>query len=583
MECKSLDSDCEYDYVIVGGGSAGSVLASRLSELPGAPRVCVLERGPPQPHSRWPVAMPAACILTRYHSAGAPIFVHNASEPEAGLDGRRIACPRGTTWGGCSTVNSLVFVRGHRSDFDRWATQLGCGARWNFDACLPFFKRLESYIDGLGAEDAVDRNAEEDYSKQVNHFRGRKGPIKVISSRVLNARYTHNPLHRAFIRAGIEAGHRYNPDFNGAEQEGVGWMDANVGDGERQSTAKCYLEPALERPNLEVRSEALVHRIRLEGKRVTEVIYEDSRGNRHVVRAVREVILCAGVYNTPQLLMLSGIGDPQQLQSVGIEPLHELPAVGLNLQDHLVLVLKWETKHPKWSLAVGDWTAPQFAPFVEKLRAEWEKDRCGWGASNHYESGLFFRTHSDLPLPNMEAFMSPALYTMRDGRLQLLPGITVFISNLRPKSVGRVGLSSRDAAAQPLIQNKYLSAPEDLRELVEAVRVVRCLMAQPALADWVGAELQPGPEALSDAELEHFVRANAISFYHPCGTCRMGDEAAASASVLDAELRVRGIRGLRIADASAMPCLTSGNILAPVLMLAERAAQFIAEEHRTQH
>lgn len=414
------------------------------------------------------------------------------------------------------------------------------------------------------------------------HFRGRDGPVKVTSSRVLNARYTRNPLHRAFIRAGIEAGHRYNADFNGGEQEGVGWMDANVADGERQSTALCYLEAALERPNLQVISEALVQRVLLDGKRATGVVYADAVGDRHVVRAAREVVLCAGAYNTPQLLMLSGIGDAQQLSGAGIEPLHELRAVGANLQGHLILILKWETKRPELSLAPGDWMSPEFAPFVEKLRAEWASSRGGWGASHHYESGFFFRTHSDQPAPNMEAFMSPALFAMRDGRLQLLPGITIFLSNLRPKSAGRLRLASRDASAQPLIQHEYLTTPEDVRELVEAVRVVRRLMAQPALADWVGPELQPGPEATSDAALERFVRTTATSVYHPCGTCRMGDEGAADVSVLDAELRVRGLRGLRVADASAMPCVTSGNILAPVLMLSERAAQFIAEDHIEQ-
>lgn len=583
-QCNSLPIVLEgdVDFVIVGAGSAGCVLAGRLSALPNSPTVCLIERGPPNVDERWQVAMPAA-ISNLYNpniNRHTDLWLPYLTTPESRLGDRRLNCRRGCGWGGSSAVNAMQYVRGQPQDFDRWATAEFCGKQWSFEHCLPFFKTLETYTPGFSSKVAIDPDAEEECRKTIHRFRGLEGPVGISSGRELNRKYSQCPIFPAFIRAGVQAGHKYNPNYNGADQEGVGWLDINVANGCRQSASRCYLLPALSRPNLRIISEALVSRVILEEKRATGVEFIDSDGRRHIVRANKEVILSAGTYNTPQILMLSGIGEALQLRKMGIEQLHDLPGVGGNLQEHLLLSIEHFARRPDLCFSPGDWKTPEWIP---QLVDQWENSKTGKGCSTMIESCLFFKTFPSLATSNIECVLSTNTSSFENtaGGFVLNAGISLHILNARPQSVGRVTLRSNDPGDSPIIEHNFLQYSIELEELIEAIKIVRKVLSQPALSEYIGEEKAPGMKCSSDAALEQYVRAVATSCGHPCGTCRMGDPNAAPMTeearqlVVDSELRVCGLRGLRVVDASIMPSIISGNLNAPTMMIAERAVAFI--------
>ena len=568
----------EFEFVIVGAGAAGCVLANRLSGLPQAPSVCLIERGPAHTDSRWNVAMAAAFSYNKAVENERDLWLRYLSEFEKQLNGRRIECPRGIGWGGSTAINGMVFVRGQPEDFDRWARDQFCGNIWSFQNCLQYFKRLDSYNPGFDLEDAIDPEADADCSSTISEFRGFEGPVKVTSGRYTNRQHSKCAYFPAFIRAGIEAGHKYNPNCNGPIQEGVGWLDAIISDGIRQSSSRCYLLPALKRNNLTIISNALVSRVILEDKRAVCVEYISSNGKLNFVRATKEVILSGGAYNSPQLLMLSGIGDPAELRKVGIEPLHELPGVGRNLQDHLRFSLQYETRNPEISFNPGNWQTE----WANRMRSEWETSKSGWGASNNLEVCLFLKTNPSNPTANIECCTVASSLGAEGARSSKYEvGISVDIVNERPQSIGRLTLRSNNPADDLIIEHNYFSVAQDVREMVDAIAIVRRVFTQPALSEYVGEELQLCPNQ-SDAALEQFVRASSTSCFHPCGTCRMGDPNAAPTPeaarqlVVDAELRVVGLHGLRVVDASVMPSITSGNTNAATWMIAEHAADNIS-------
>jgi choline dehydrogenase len=573
-----------FDYVIVGAGSAGCVLANRLSGLPQAPSVCLIERGPANTDSRWNVSIAAGYSFNIFCEHQRDLWLQYHSEPEKELNGRRIVCRRGIGWGGSSAINCMQFTRGQPHDFDRWAKDEYCSELWSYEKCLPYFKRLESYSAGIDLDDSIDPEADSKCLQTLSESRGFDGPMKITSGRLVNRKLSKCPYYPAFIRAGIQAGHRYNPNQNGHNQEGIGWFDANIGGGFRQSTSRCYLLPALSRKNLTVISDALVTRVIFNDKQATgvEFIYADCEtGEKQIVKANKEVLLCGGAYNSPQLLMLSGIGDPVALRNVGIQPLHELPGVGRNMRDHLQLcTVQHATRHPELSFSPGDWQSD----WVNRMLAKWEVTKDGWGATNNFEAINFFKSSDRQKTSNMQGVIAPSIFDPT-CKLRLSAGITFGLVNQRPLSVGRLKLRSKNPGDNPVIEHNYFSCPEEVREFVDALQIGRKLLSQPALAEYIGEELSPGPKVTSDAMLEQVVRTSATSCFHTCGTCRMGNPDAAPTPeaarqlVVDAELRVCGLKGLRVVDASVMPSITSGNIFAPVLMIAERAADFIASAH----
>ena len=356
-------------------------------------------------------------------------------------------------------------------------------------------------------------------------------------------------------------------------------MDANVSDGVRQSASRCYLLPALSRTNLTVVSNSIVSRIILQDKRAVGVEYIDSNNENHIVKATKEVLLCGGAYNSPQILMLSGFGDPATLQKLGIEPLHELLGVGRNLQDHLNLDLITGVRRPEHSFQPNNWRND----WTDRMRAQWEYEKAGWGSTNQNEACFFFKTNERQTTANMECVIAPMYLAVQpDESFHYNPGFTTKFIQERPTSRGRLTLRSQFPADDPIIENNFLSDSTEIREFVDSINIMSKLLLQPALAELIGEELSPGPQVTSDEALEKYVRAASSSCFHPCGTCRMGDPDAAPTPeaarqlVVDTELRVCGLSGLRVVDASVMPSITSGNIHAPTLMIAERAADFIA-------
>ena len=351
---------------------------------------------------------------------------------------------RGAGWGGTSAVSAMGFVRGQSQDFDRWAKEEFCGERWSFKQCLPYFRSLENYSPEIEEKDVIDYDNEIEYMKTLAQYRGFEGPIKVVSGRVLNRKYSKCPYFPAFIRAGIQAGHKYNPDCNGAKQEGVGWLDWNIADGVRQSTSRCYLLPALSRKNLTVISNALVSRVILEDKRAVGVQFTDSKGRESIVLARNEVILSAGALNSPQILMLSGIGDPAELRNVDIEPLHELPGVGRNLQDHIVLGLSYTTRHPEFSYPHFDWKTIN-CDWTNEMRSQWETSREGPGVSSSIGVTHFFKTTERVSTANMQYVVSNLrMETTSDGAIHWKPGMLPVLHSQQPLSCGRLTLRSNN-------------------------------------------------------------------------------------------------------------------------------------------
>ncbi|MFU8817521.1 MAG: choline dehydrogenase [Pseudomonadales bacterium] len=524
----------EADFVVVGAGSAGSVLGNRLSEASGLSTVLVEHGGSDAgPFIQMPAALSYPMNMRRYDWG-------YRTEPEPGLGNRRLAAPRGKVLGGSSSINGMVYVRGHPQDFQRWQA-LGAEG-WDYSSVLPYFKRLESAPHGDPS------------------WRGVDGPLHVTRGSL------RHPLDQAFLSAAVEAGFGLTDDYNGARQEGFGALEQTIWQGRRWSAANAYLRPALARPNLRL-VRGFATRVLLHGGRAVGV--ELLRGRRRVViRARREVVLAASAFNSPKLLMLSGIGPADELRGHGIRVSASLPGVGANLQDHLETYVQMTCRRPVSLNAHMNLLAKA------RIGAQWLLTRRGIGASNHFESGGFARSADNAGYPDVQLHFLPAAVRYDGSRPAVAHGFQAHVGPMRSKSRGRVRLRSADPTAAPVIAFNYMSHPHDWRDFRRCIRMVRNIFAQPAFADWRGAELAPGSQAQSDQELDAFVAAQAESAYHPCGTCRMGDPADGR-TVVDPHCRVIGVDGLRVVDSSVFPHITNGNINAPTLMLAERAADLI--------
>jgi choline dehydrogenase len=508
----------QYDYLVVGAGAAGSVVASRLSEDPGV-SVLVLEAGGPDTAPR--IHQPSS-----YRELpGSDLDWAYRTEPEPHMGGRRVPWPRGRVWGGSGSISAMVYVRGHPRDFDAWEAKGNPG--WSWRDVLPWFKKAENHERGPSAH------------------HGAGGPQNVADPRWVP------PLSLAFLEAAREAGLRVHDDFNGEEQEGASLFALNQRNGERHSAAAAYLRPSLHRKNLTVQSHAVVTRVLVREGRAVGVAYVQDGVSREA-RAGREVILCAGTIGSPQILMLSGIGPADHLRSLGVSVVRDLPGVGENLQDHPRVAVSYESRK-----ALGlDPTA------LEKAARDYARDRTGPLTSSGVGAGAFVRTSAELPAPDVEVIptANPAANTW-----------SLHVALMRPSSRGSLRLRSADPAAAPIIRANYLSGPGDLEALVRGLAVARRLADEAALAEYRGAEIAPGP---GPSDLRSFVRTNATTFFHPVGTCRMGRDPLA---VVDPELRVRGVAGLRVIDASVMPTLVGGAVHAATVMIAEKGADLVKQ------
>ena len=531
--------DREVDFVIVGAGSAGSTLAHRLSADP-ADRVLVLEAGGMDTgFESWKIHMPTAFAEPlrddtynwRYNS-----------EPEPHLGGRMIHCPRGRVIGGSSSINGMVYIRGHAFDYDRWS-QAGCKG-WSYREVLPYFRRAETFERG------------------ANDYHGGDGPLRVSAGEP-----RRNPLYRAFIDAACQAGYAETDDLNGRRQEGIGRMDRTTHAGRRWSAAVAYLKPALGRPNLALECRTLSERILFEGRRATGVQYR-RRGRGHRVRARREVILAAGAINSPQLLQLSGIGAADRLKTRGVAPRHELPGVGENLQDHVEVFVQQECGRPLSLL-------PALKPLGRlKVGARWFLDRGGLGATNHMDVGGFIRSRAGVEQPDIQFHFLPMAMTYDAGSVTAVHGYQAMVDLLRPLSRGHVAIRSPDPRRHPRILFNYLAREEDVRVLRDGVRLTREIFAQEAFRPFRVRELWPGEDKTCDEAIDRWIRESCESSYHPCGSCKMGP-AGDPEAVVDPALRVHGLEALRVVDASVMPNVVSGNLNAPTIMIAEKAADMI--------
>ncbi|SIS42403.1 choline dehydrogenase [Salimicrobium flavidum] len=529
-----------YDIVVIGAGSAGSILGDRLSE-DGTKSVLVLEAG--RSDYAWDllIQMPAALP----YPAGKSLYDWKyESDPEPYMHGRRIKHARGKVLGGSSSINGMIYQRGNPKDYERWGADEGMST-WDFAHCLPYFKRLENALD----------------SDKDDEFRGHDGPIKLTRGPATS------PLFQAFFNAAVEAGHPRTPDVNGFRQEGFAPFDKHVYKGRRLSTSRAYLRPAMHRNNLTVKTRAFVQHIDIDGDKARGLTYKRN-GKEHYVKA-DEVVLSGGAINTPQLLQLSGVGDKDHLRSVGVQPKVHLPGVGENLQDHLEVYIQHACPEP---------VSQQ--PSLKKTKMpwiglQWLLGRKGPAATNHFEGGGFVRSNEDVDYPNLMYHFLPVAVRYDGQKAPVEHGFQVHIGPMYSDARGSLKIQSNDPKAHPSMVYNYLSTEQDKREWVEAVRVTREIMDQPAMKPYNGGELSPGPSVQTEDEILDWVAEDAETALHPSCTAKMGPASDPMAVVDPKTMKVHGMDNLRVVDASAMPYVTNGNIHAPVLMLAEKASDII--------